>query len=265
MAKKTIYYSDSSKDDFSGINILARIVDENFKFLHKSLIWKGASFFLYYCFVLPLVFIIDKIWYGIRFKNRKALKKCGDSFFLYGNHTQYFADATCPALLSFPKRAYVIAGADAVSIKGIGWLVQMLGGLILHNVPSGRNAFRNAVSEVCKKKCSITIYPEAHIWPYYTGIREFSPASFIYPVTNRRPVAAIVTTYRKRLFKFLPPAITVYVSDLFYPDTLLDENEARLKLRDRRKMCRFHPEGCRCKSYQAVCLRRHREQDSEMF
>lgn len=232
MTKKIIYYSDSSKDDFSGTHIRARIIDENFRFLHKSPLWKGVSFFLYFCIAIPLVFIIDKIWFGIRFDNRKALRKCKGSFFIYSNHTQYLSDATCPALISFPRRAYVIAGADAVSIKGIGWLVQMLGGLILHNVPSGKSAFRNAVSEICEKNCSIAIFPEAHIWPYYTGIREFSPASFVYPVANNRPVAAAVTTYRKRLLKFLPPAITVYVSELFYPDTTLDADRARQKLRD---------------------------------
>lgn len=232
MTQKTIYYSDAAKDDFSGTHIRTRTIDENFKFLHKSLIWKGVSAFLYYCIALPLVFIIDKIWFGLRFKNRKALKKCRGSIFIYGNHTQYLADATVPGLVSFPRRAYVVAGADAVSIKGIGWLVQMLGGLILHNVPSGRGAFRSAVSEICSKNSSITIYPEAHIWPYYTGIRAFSPASFVYPVQNGRPVAAIVTTYRKRLLKFLPPAITVYVSDPFYPDPDLGEEEAKQKLRD---------------------------------
>jgi len=232
MAKKTVYYSDTSKDDFSGTHIRSRIIDENFRFLHRSPLWKAVSFFLYYFFAIPLVFIIDKGWYGIRFENRKALKQCRGSFFLYGNHTQGLADATCPALLSFPRRAWVIAGADAVSIKGIGWLVQMLGGLILHNVPSGKCAFRDAVSEICKTNGSITVYPEAHIWPYYTGIREFSPASFVYPVRSGRPVAAVVTTYRKRLLKFLPPAITVYVSDLFYPDNLPDEHGAMTRLHD---------------------------------
>jgi len=232
MKQKKIYYSDIVNDDFSGTHIRARTVDENFKYLHKSLIWKGISAFLYYCIALPLVLVIDRVWFGLRFENRKALKKCRGSFFIYGNHTQHLADATVPALVSFPKRAYVVAGADAVSIKGIGWLVQMLGGLILHNVPSGRSAFRSAVSEICGKNSSITIYPEAHIWPYYTGIREFSPASFVYPVQNGKPVAAIVTTYRKRLLKFLPPGITVYVSDPFYPDPELGEEEAKQSLRD---------------------------------
>ena len=45
-------------------------------------------------------------------------------------------------------------------------------------------------------------------------------------------MAAIVTTYRKRLLKFLPPGITVYVSDPFYPDPELGEEEAKQSLRD---------------------------------
>ena len=74
MKQKKIYYSDTVNDDFSGTHIRARTVDENFKYLHKSLIWKGISAFLYYCIALPLVLVIDRVWFGLRFENRKALQ-----------------------------------------------------------------------------------------------------------------------------------------------------------------------------------------------
>ena len=61
MAKKTVYYSDTSKDDFSGTHIRSRIIDENFKYLHRSMVWKAVSFFLYYFFAIPLVFDLKDI------------------------------------------------------------------------------------------------------------------------------------------------------------------------------------------------------------
>ena len=77
------------------------------------------------------------------------------------------------------------------------------------------------------------IYPEAHIWPYYTGVRDFSDESFIYPVRLSVPVVAVAVTYRERRFlKKLPPLTTLYISDPFYPDPACSPREARTALRN---------------------------------
>ena len=232
MKTRTIYYSNEKTDDFASLGIKRKIVDEHFTFIHRGIFWKTISFILYYVIAIPLVFLINRVWFGVRIKKRKNLKKCKGGLFLYGNHTHYFTDATLPAMLAFPRKAYVIAGAEAISIKGLGWLVQMLGGLALPTERSGTSAFRSAVQERCSEGSFVAIFPEAHIWPYYIGIRDFSPASFLYPVSADAPAAAFVTTYRQRRLKFLPPAITVYVSEPFYPDPDPDVRTARKQLRD---------------------------------
>lgn len=233
VAIKQRYYSDEKTDDFAGNSIRTRVIDGSFPFIHTSFLWKIASAFMYYVIALPLVFLINKFYFGVRIKNRRALKPLKDGCFLYGNHTQAFTDATCPTLIAFPKRAYVIAGADAASIRGIAWLVQMLGGLILPNKAGGMKAFVQAVQQRCREKSVIMVYPEAHIWPYYTGIRPFPSTSFAYAVKNDKPVVACVTTYRKRLLPFLPPAVTITLSDPFYRSRSLSEHEARQELRDK--------------------------------
>ena len=48
-------------------------------------------------------------------------------FFLYGNHTRVSGDAYTPALITFPKKAYIVANPDSVSIPGIRHLVEDLG------------------------------------------------------------------------------------------------------------------------------------------
>lgn len=232
MKKKTVIFSDTSNDDFSSVKVRRRIVYEDFPFIHDSLAWRIIATLLYYGIAVPIAFIINKVWFGVRIENRRSVRKINRGVFMYGNHTQYFSDATCPAMIAFPHRAYVIAGAEAVSIKGIGWLVQMLGGLILPTERNGTPKFREAVSKRITEGARIAIYPEAHIWPYYTGIRDFSPASFLYPVSCNTPVVAYVTTYRKRILSFLPPAITIIVSEPFYPDSSLDERTSRKVLRD---------------------------------
>ena len=44
----------------------------------------------------------------------------------------------------------------------------------------------------------VTIYPEAHIWPYYTGIRDYEAVSFGYPCYTNTPSFTITNCYQKR-------------------------------------------------------------------
>jgi hypothetical protein len=78
----------------------------------------------------------------------------------------------------------------------------------------------------------IAIYPEAHIWPYYTHIRPFRQESFHYPVSYDVPSFCFTNTYHKRRFKKKPRMIT-RIEGPFYPDKSLKRNEAIKDLRDR--------------------------------
>ena len=77
------------------------------------------------------------------------------------------------------------------------------------------------------------IYPEAHVWPYATKIRQFPQGdrSFIYPVRNNVPIFAMTTTYHKSKKKGQArPDMTVYLDGPFYPDPKLNDDENRAKL-----------------------------------
>jgi 1-acyl-sn-glycerol-3-phosphate acyltransferase len=230
--KRTYYYSDELNDDFAGTKICTRKVGSGFTYAHTSLLWRVCSSFLYYCIILPIVVLINKLWFGLRIEGKRNLRKIDGGYFMYGNHTRAFTDATAPAMMAFPRKAYVIAGADAVSVRGISWLVQMVGGLILPNELSGSRKFAEAV-ELRSRKAAVMIYPEAHLWPFYTKIRPFSSASFKYPVKHGRPVVAVVTTYRRRKTGFLPPAVTITISEPYYPDNTLGPWQSREQLRNR--------------------------------
>ena len=48
----------------------------------------------------------------------------------------------------------------------------------------------------------IIVYPEAHVWPYYTKIRPFKTSAFTFPVEEEKEVYCATTTYQKsKLFK----------------------------------------------------------------
>ena len=69
---------------------------------------------------------------------------------------------------------------------------------------------------VNKKRQYVLIYPEAHIWPYYTKVRSFRDGSFNYPAKSNAPVLPVVTTFRKPLIGKVPRQ-TLYILDPIFP------------------------------------------------
>ena len=147
--KREYYYTDEVHDDFASSNgkIDRDTVNGEYRYSHPSVGWKIAVFFAYRLFATPLVWLYTKIWLGVRVKNRKALRSVKGCF-VYMNHTQNVADAFIPSIASFPKRAYVVTGPEAVSIKGIRILVALLGAIPL---PSALSAHRNFEQKLRKR------------------------------------------------------------------------------------------------------------------
>lgn len=185
---------------------------------------------------MPVVWMHLVFFRQVKIVNKKAIKKLKHKkAFFYGNHTGYLLDACAANLISAPRRNKIIVSPATVSIKGIKNLVQMLGALPLPTGVSGMQEFVKAVYYY-HQKFHITIYPEAHIWPYYTGIRPFKDNSFGYPVNLNAPVIAFCACYSKPtgLFaKFRKVNITIYVSDPIYPDPTKTKQEARRELRNK--------------------------------
>lgn len=235
MAKKTITYRDPLHDDFANNSIHTKPVPAEFPFVLKGPFWAFLEFVLYRLIATPVVWLIGKVGFGLRIKNRRVLRKLRKTgYYLYGNHTQIMMDAYTPTLCAFPHHAHVVTGPDAVSIPMIRRIVQLLGGIPLPSTASGYRRFLTALETRVGQKRAVAIYPEAHIWPWYTGIRPFPDGSFGYPVMHRVPAVAYVATYRKRkLFKKLWPCMTVTLSEPFWPDPALSDREARKQLRNR--------------------------------
>ncbi|MBQ7338673.1 MAG: 1-acyl-sn-glycerol-3-phosphate acyltransferase [Clostridia bacterium] len=250
--KKVFYYNDEINDDFAGTSIRPCIVDEHFKYLHQSRIWNLCAFLVYYIIAFPLVWVFERVILRVRFVNKKAVKEFRDTpYFLYGNHTGWI-DAFTPNLISLPRRNRIIVAADTVSIKGLKNITQMLGAVPVPTNLKGMKNFARAV-DFHHQRCNITIYPEAHIWPYYTGVRPFSDVSFSYAVKHKCPVFAFFTAYtapKGFLSHFRKANITVYVSDAFFPDEGLSDREARKDLRD--KVYRFMLEKSKFSDYAVI-------------
>jgi 1-acyl-sn-glycerol-3-phosphate acyltransferase len=109
----------------------------------------------------------------------------------------------------------------------------MIGGIPLGTNDEEKKAMNEAVDKRIKQKKCLVIYPEAHVWPYYTKIRKFPAGdkSFKYPVRNNVPIFTMTTTYHKSKVKGQArPDMTVYVDGPFYPDEKLTDDQNRAKL-----------------------------------
>ena len=233
---RIVYYKDPLMDDFAGTNIVQKKVDDNFVYVHENKLWRVCSTIFYYGIAFPIMLLLAKIKRHVKVKNKQVLKKVKKSgYFLYGNHTNVY-DAFIPHVqVSQLKKTYIIANPDAVSIKGVKNLVMMLGALPTPSSPQSVKNFQAAIEKRIAQKRVIVIYPEAHIWPFYNGLRPFSDVSFQYPVKLNAPTIAMVTTYRKPKGKFQKkrrPFIDITLSDPIYPNPDLSVKENMKYLRD---------------------------------
>ena len=195
--KKTYYYSDEINDDFAGTNIKRKELPADYPYFSSNPVRKFFEFILYRLIVTPLIFLFQKIVFREKFKNKKVLKKYRkNGYFIYANHTSAVSDAFTPTLVTFPKKAYILINPDGVSIPVVGKAVEMLGGVPLPTHRRGMKNFHDAVLSHAQKRHCIVIYPEAHIWPYYTKIRPFKDVSFRYPNTETYALRHVSLRFR---------------------------------------------------------------------
>ena len=234
---KVIYYTDELNDEFSEAKIEPRRIDENYVYIHKNPFWNFCAFLTQNVISMPIKVLYSKIKFRHKFIGKEKLKKyTKQGYFIYVNHTQPFADTFIPSLANYPKRNFLIVNPENVSMKGMHTLVEMLGAIPIPCNKEGMKNFLEAIKKRIEKGYSITIYPEAHIWPYYTKIRNFKDVSFKYPIELNTPTFCITNTYQSRGKNKVQ--IISYIDGPFYPDKsvsgeILNKKQMQKNLRDK--------------------------------
>lgn len=230
MKERVIYYRDELNEEFSEAQIEAKKIDENYCYEHKT----AGRIFWYHIVAKPLAWCYLKIAFYHKIVNRKALEAIPkEGFYLYGNHTHPLADALIPTMVQVrkPKDTYVIVHPNNVSMPFLGKITPYLGALPLPDDAAATKNFIRVVKQRVEEGKCVMIYPEAHIWPYYTKIRPFLDTSFRYPVQSKLPVFCLTNTYQKRKWGKKPKLVT-YIDGPFYPKEGLKGSEARENLRN---------------------------------
>jgi len=224
---KTIYWSDEINDDFDEVGLSRPQVPKDYPYERRNIINTFFSGILYHGIVKPILGTYC-FFKGIRYEGKENLKLLGGrGAFLYANHvaiTDVFKYQS--QLFFFRRRVNIFGYPDSLTIPVVKHLVRALGYLPVPSHGDLRNMIK--LTEACKfyldKKQFLLIYPEAHIWPYYTKIRNFPSGSFNYPSKYMAPVVPLVTTWRKPLIGKKPKQ-TIIVGKPIFPKKELTQNE----------------------------------------
>ena len=212
--KKRVRYYESFTDDFEVSKNQDFELPNDYKWVKKDLFSRILSAVVY---ALALLFssVYCYLFLHMRVYGKEKLKKAKGGFFIYGNHTQPIGDVFIPALAVFPRRIYTVVSTANYGIPIIGKILPYLGALPIAKTLGGLRELNSAISYRLKKGNPIVIYPEAHVWEYYTKIRPFPKTSFSFPVKFGCPAYAMTVTYRKsKLFK--KPLMEVFLDGPFY-------------------------------------------------
>ena len=230
MDRKIIYYKDELNDEFSTAEITPKKIDGSYRYIRKGVWPKITHYFWYRVVATPLAYLYLKMYFRHKIVNKKCLKRARKTgYFLYGNHTHFLADALIPTMVSTPKDVYVIVHPNNVSMAYLGRITPSLGALPLPDDLEATKNFMHALEVRAHENRCIMIYPEAHIWPYYTMIRPFKETSFRYPLQYHKPVYSLTNTYQKGRFLRRPRIIT-YIDGPFYPNENASSKEQRKNL-----------------------------------
>lgn len=231
MNKKTFYYHDFTDD-------VVDSQDQDFTLPDDYKVFKGGVgrriwYKIARSLACAFAWIYSRGILGIKVIGKEKLKPFKDKgYFIFGNHTQMLGDPFTPMTIVNPYRYYAVAAQANFGIPFLGKYVIPAAGLpVGKNIKQSIQLLKDVKYAYNNKKAAIVIYPEAHLWPYYTEIRPFPVTSMNFPVTLKAASFSMTTVYKKPKFG-KRPKIQVYIDGPFYPDMTLGKKAAQQKLHD---------------------------------
>ena len=223
--EKTRYFESEGDDFFAPTGYKLK---DGYVWVNDGFLRRIAAFAVYSAALLFSLFYC-RLHLKVKIVGALKLRREKRGFFLFGNHTQPIGDVFTPALCCFPKRIYTVVAAENLGLPFIGRLLPALGALPLADTPSGMRKFGLAVRRRIEQGHPVVVYPEAHVWEYYVGIRRFSDGAFRLPARLGAPVYSFTVTYQKRgKSEKKRPRSVVYIDGPFDFDGGVRERAAAL-------------------------------------
>jgi len=225
--KATVEFTDYT-DDFEA-KADGTELGRSYKYLNRGVIHRIISFLAHNVIAPPIAYLYSRVVLGDKLIGKKALKG-HKSAVLYCNHTEPVGDALAPHTFVFPKPAYTVVHPDNLALPVLGKLIPYLGAIPTPIDLATSRSFSQCLSHRIDRGSAIVIFPEAHVWKKYTGIRPMDDGAFSIPGKYGAPAFAVTRVYRRR--KFFGTRCHIYIDGPFFEDTSVPRAEARIKLKE---------------------------------
>ena len=111
----------------------------------------------YYLIAVPIIFIINKVKYGVKVYGRKNLKKIKGGYIIIGNHSCVFDQCFASVMVAWPRRNYIVANKGVVEVPVARYLTRSLGALPLPDGPKGLVNLSNTIEKIVTKKKDLQV------------------------------------------------------------------------------------------------------------
>lgn len=185
--------------------------------------------------IFIILYIIDKIFLGFYIINKDKIVK-DKGFVSISNHVHYL-DCTLIGLIYYPSRVHYPTIEENFKIPFVRKLIRLLYAMPIPKERGKKDRFYSQINKAFKGKFILHMYPEAAMWPYYEGIRDFKYGAFKIAVDANVCVQPIKFVFTKsdgiyKLYK-RNKRICAVVLDPLYPNMELEYRDRIKDLRDR--------------------------------
>lgn len=231
-----IRYYETFQDEFVESSNQKYQIDADYDWERESKFWQKVAIFFTFGLAKFLGWMY-RFLFHVNIENRTILGKYQhQSYYVYGNHTQPQGDAFMPFQIIRRRYFTTIASPANLGISILGKLLPYGGAIPTPVNKEQMKQFIQTMKKRRRKGQPFVIYPEEHVWPYYTKIRPFNVSAFHYPAVQNDLVFCMTTTYQRRRFGKRPKQ-TIYIDGPFVASDDLSLHERQVSLKNQVEAC----------------------------
>ncbi|MBQ7363357.1 MAG: 1-acyl-sn-glycerol-3-phosphate acyltransferase [Clostridia bacterium] len=225
--KATVEFSEFTEDFESKADGIE--LGRSYKYLDAGRLHRFISFLAHNVIAPPIAYFYSRLILRDKLIGKKKLEG-HKSLIMYCNHTEPVGDALAPHTFVFPKRAYTVVHPDNLALPVLGKLIPYLGAIPTPTDLTTSRRFSKCLEQCFSDGAAVVIFPEAHVWKKYTGIRPMDDGAFSFPGKYGVPAFAVTRVYRRA--RLVGTRCHIYIDGPFFEDLSLPRGEARMKLKE---------------------------------
>ena len=196
-------------------------------------LYRLCSNVFYYFIAAPIIFLITRLFMGVRVRGKIKREIKRQSAVIVCNHV-HMLDSALAALTIFPRRPLIPALPKNVDTIFPGFLVRLLGGVSIPRDLSEVKPFFDDMARFIKDGRIIIFFPEGELSPYDNGLRNFRKGAFRLAARTRVSLIPIAISFRPpkgigRLFR-RKPVMLVNIGEAIAASAVDEKEDAYIRM-----------------------------------